>query len=241
MSSKPARFSRPSAAAAKRRKAAGFRRLCRVLSTRRTAGAVRAARGRCRSPRSVVRGPEPRSRSPSRFMPRSRCRQPPPKRRSIWVRIGEPALLAVVEGLVERIGGIGDLLHRRRRGRHVVGALAQARHRIVRLLRILRIVRLRRHPRIGAIDPQLGEIPHRGLDRRPQLFLIGASASARHGRRRSARRQRPPCPRGSSACVRETTDDDAGHRPRSSRRWRARRRRRAEFLHANLLARVARG
>ena len=53
----------------------------------------------------------------------------------------------------------------------VVGAFAQARHRIVRLLRI--VIRLRIHPRIGAIDPQFGEIPHRGLDRRPQLFLVG--------------------------------------------------------------------
>ncbi|MEY9879041.1 hypothetical protein ABIA43_000575 [Bradyrhizobium sp. USDA 328] len=29
------------------------------------------------------------------------------------------------------------------------------------------------HPRIGAIDAQLGELPHGGLDRRPQLLLIG--------------------------------------------------------------------
>src|SRR6185312_12070561 len=85
----------------------------------------------------------------------------------------EPALLAVVQGLVERIGGIGDLLQRRRRCRHVVGALAQSRHRIVRLLRIRGLVRLRGHSRIGAVDPHLCEIPHRGLDRRPQLFLIG--------------------------------------------------------------------
>src|SRR6185312_14016555 len=84
----------------------------------------------------------------------------------------EPALLAVVESLVERIGGIGDLLQRHRRCRHVVGALAQPRHRIVGLLRIRGIVRLRGHSRIGAVDPHLCEIPHRGLDRRPQLFLI---------------------------------------------------------------------
>ena len=35
------------------------------------------------------------------------------------------------------------------------------------------VIRLGIHPCVGAIDPQLGEIPHRGLDRRPQLFLIG--------------------------------------------------------------------
>src|SRR3984957_17638192 len=44
---------------------------------------------------------------------------------------GEPAFLAVVEGLVERVGRIGDLLQRGGRGRHIVGALAQPRHRVV--------------------------------------------------------------------------------------------------------------
>src|SRR5450756_3216775 len=47
----------------------------------------------------------------------------------------EAPLLALVEGLVERVGRISDLLQRRRRGRHVVGAFAQACHRI-RLLGI---------------------------------------------------------------------------------------------------------
>src|SRR5882672_10050847 len=47
---------------------------------------------------------------------------------------GKPALLAVIQRLVERVGGIGDFLHRRSRGCHVVGALAQACYRIVRLL-----------------------------------------------------------------------------------------------------------
>src|ERR1700722_10825140 len=94
----------------------------------------------------------------------------------------EAALLAVVEGLVERVGGIGDTLQHRRRGRPPVSAFAQARHRIVRLLRIICIILLRIHPRIGAIDPHLGEIPHRGLDRRPQLLLIGRQLQARlHG------------------------------------------------------------
>src|SRR4029079_3785648 len=47
---------------------------------------------------------------------------------------GKAALLAVVQRLVERVGRIGDLLHGGRRSRHVVGALAQARHRIDRPL-----------------------------------------------------------------------------------------------------------
>jgi hypothetical protein len=94
----------------------------------------------------------------------------------------EATLLAVIEGLVERISGIRDTLHHSRRGRHPVGAFAQARHRIIRLLRIARTIVLGIHPRIGAIDPHLGEIPHRGLDRRPQLLLIGRQLQARlHG------------------------------------------------------------
>ena len=47
---------------------------------------------------------------------------------------GKPALLAVVQRLVERVGRIGDLLHGGSGSRHVVGVVAQARHRIVRLL-----------------------------------------------------------------------------------------------------------
>jgi hypothetical protein len=47
---------------------------------------------------------------------------------------GEAALLALVEGLVERVGGIRDPLHRRRRGGHGLGAVAQPRHRIAILL-----------------------------------------------------------------------------------------------------------
>src|SRR5882757_1754616 len=61
---------------------------------------------------------------------------------------GEATLLAVVERLVERISRVRDPLHRCRRGRHGVGAVAQPRHRIVRLLLVLRIP-LRIHPRVG--------------------------------------------------------------------------------------------
>src|ERR1700757_2595961 len=50
---------------------------------------------------------------------------------------GETPLLALVEGLVEGIGGIGDLAHRGRGRRHAVGALAQARDRIAFLLLVL--------------------------------------------------------------------------------------------------------
>src|ERR1700730_4091298 len=65
----------------------------------------------------------------------------------------KPALLAVVERLVERVSRIRDLLQRRGRGRHIVGPLAQPRHRIIHLL-LIGLVILRLHPRVGAIDPQ---------------------------------------------------------------------------------------
>src|SRR5579859_4315341 len=68
---------------------------------------------------------------------------------------GQAALLTIIERLVERIGGIRDLLHRARGSGHGVGALAQARHRIIALLLIVAHLL---HPRIGAIDPQFREI-----------------------------------------------------------------------------------
>src|SRR5579859_1545280 len=76
---------------------------------------------------------------------------------------GEAALLAVVQRLVKRIGGIGDLLHGGRRRRHIVGALAQAAHRVIRFLRV---IGLDVDPRIGAVDPQFCKLAHRGLNRR---------------------------------------------------------------------------
>src|ERR1700748_1534790 len=78
----------------------------------------------------------------------------------------EPTLLAVIQGLVERIGRIGDLLQGRRRSCHVVGTLAQAGDRIFLLLAI---VFPRLHPRVGAVEPDLDEISHRGFDRRAPL------------------------------------------------------------------------
>src|SRR4051812_30769622 len=91
---------------------------------------------------------------------------------------GEAPLLALVQGLVERIGGIGDLLQGRRRRPHVLGALAQAGDRILRPVGILvgvlaGIAGTGIHPRIGAVDAQLGEVTYGSLDRRPQLFLVG--------------------------------------------------------------------
>src|SRR5262245_15999849 len=76
---------------------------------------------------------------------------------------GKAALLTVVQGLVERVGGIRDLPHRRRGSRHVVGAFAKSRNRILGLLLVLGIIP-RLHPRVGAIDPHLGKIPYRPLD-----------------------------------------------------------------------------
>src|ERR1700739_3239400 len=65
----------------------------------------------------------------------------------------EPALLAVIERLVERVCRIGDLLQHRRPGRHVLSALAQASHGIIGRLLVLRFF-LSLHPRGGALDSQ---------------------------------------------------------------------------------------
>src|SRR5437016_11871892 len=100
---------------------------------------------------------------------------PPALTAETAVAVGEDrksALLGVVERLVERIGGIRDLLHGLGAGRHDLGPLEQTRHRVIVFLRILRLALRYGKPRIGAIDPELGEIPHRYLDRRPELFLI---------------------------------------------------------------------
>ena len=84
-------------------------------------------------------------------------------------------LLAVVEGLVERVGGIGDFLQSRRGLGHAIGARPQPRHRIdgcLLLVRVIRVVLPGLHPGVGTVDPQLGEITHRLFHRRPQLLLI---------------------------------------------------------------------
>src|ERR1700730_13980815 len=80
---------------------------------------------------------------------------PPAFRAKLAAAMGQerkPALLAVVESLVERVSRIRDLLQRRGRGRHILGALAQPRHWIIPLL-LIGLVILRLHPRVGAIDP----------------------------------------------------------------------------------------
>ena len=103
------------------------------------------------------------------------------------------------------------------------------------------VILLRLHPRIGAIDPQLGEIPHRGLDRRPQLFLVGVELQPGvDGGDPRVGKGRPVLGVCMCACARETTDD-AGHRPRSNRRWRARRRRRWQTSSCEPPLKVAQG
>ena len=72
------------------------------------------------------------------------------------------------------------------------------------------------HPRIGAIDPHLGEIPHRGLDRRPQLFLIGRQLQpGMHRRDPRIGQGRPVLRAHVCRIMRRGTTRDAGHKPRS--------------------------
>jgi hypothetical protein len=158
-------------------------------------------------------------------MPRCRQPSPPPKRCSL------------VEGLVERVGCVSDLLQRRRRGGHGIGPLAQACHRIVWLLPVLCITGLVRiHPRIGAVDPHLGKIPHRGFDRRPQLFLIGRELDTGMDRGNPCvGKGRPVFRAHSHMVVRPRTVLGIDHgRPGNSERRDAGEK---DLLHANLLLR----
>src|SRR2546423_1611869 len=90
---------------------------------------------------------------------------------------GEPALLIVVEALVERIGGLGELLQRHAGFGHRGAAAPQPLGRIdVRSLWIA----LLRHAGAEAIEAQLLHIARRLFERRPVLLLLW--------------RQREPCP-----------------------------------------------
>src|SRR6188474_2455480 len=88
----------------------------------------------------------------------------------------EAALLAVVEALVERLGGVSELLHAGRPRGHRVGAFAHARDRVGSGLRGVRAGAARFAafgPRACTLGALLGEIAQRGLDRRPVLLLLG--------------------------------------------------------------------
>ena len=84
----------------------------------------------------------------------------------------ETALLAVVEALVERLGGIGELLQRRPRARPGRRRRAQPLDGVGPGLRRSRLARASRRGR-HAVGTLLGEFADRGLDRRPVLLLLG--------------------------------------------------------------------
>ncbi len=91
----------------------------------------------------------------------------------------QAALLAIVKGLVERVGSISDFLQSRSCLGHAIGLLAKASHLINGRLLLLCIILLAflllllgLHPGIGAVDPKLGEIADGLFHRRPQLLLI---------------------------------------------------------------------
>src|SRR5262245_45253255 len=83
----------------------------------------------------------------------------------------EAALLAVVEALVERTRGIGDLLEPGRALAHCVGTQIQAFDRVLRAVGIGA-----RRETLGAL---LGKVTQRVLDRRPELLLLGIELEAR--------------------------------------------------------------
>src|SRR6476659_2033686 len=83
----------------------------------------------------------------------------------------EAALLAVIEALVERARRIGELLEPGRALAHHVRAQVHALDRILRAVGIGA-----RRETLGAL---LGEIAQRGLDRRPELLLLGGQLETR--------------------------------------------------------------
>src|ERR1700694_3273412 len=153
MSSKPARYSPATIAGSKCEKAAGIRRLF-LHSERLKASAARLEPLRVTSAtvipaRSAIPIVAVIAVAAIRAMLESMVLPASAELASHMGQDGKAAFLAVVEGLVERVGRVSDTLHRRRRGCHGVGAFAQARHRIVGVLRILLIIRLSLYPRIG--------------------------------------------------------------------------------------------
>src|SRR5262245_57719266 len=83
---------------------------------------------------------------------------------------GETPLLAVIEALVERLGCLGQFLHRRARLHHGGGAPVEAFGGIVTRRGIAH--------RVHAIGTQLAEVPRGLLERRPVLLLLGGQYEA---------------------------------------------------------------
>src|SRR5438105_637682 len=130
MSSKPTGYSQGHRRGPTPEKAAGIQRLFRRLSSEGT-----FARLEPLAPAAMLHAPAiPLAvtivhAAHESVVPPASAAEPPHTRQD-----GEPALLAIVQGLVERVSRVRDALHRRRGGSHVVGALAQPRHRIIGLL-----------------------------------------------------------------------------------------------------------
>src|SRR5580704_18417586 len=85
-------------------------------------------------------------------------------------QLGEAGFLVVVEALIERRAGVGDLLERDTALAHGVGALRQPIKRRRRSLRL--ILLLRRLAGLDAIDAQLHHVAQRRLEGRPVLGLV---------------------------------------------------------------------
>jgi hypothetical protein len=76
----------------------------------------------------------------------------------------KPLLLPLVQGLVQRLRGIGELLERRCRSGHQVGAASQSLDRVRRRHRISR--------RLPALIPHFDEVADRQLEGAPVFLLV---------------------------------------------------------------------
>ena len=88
-------------------------------------------------------------------------------------QLTEAALLAFIEALVERLGGISELLEACSAHGHGIGALAQPRDGIRPGLPRIVIAAPRLAAGGHAVGAFLGQIADRGLDRGPVLLLLG--------------------------------------------------------------------
>src|SRR5262245_29924851 len=163
---KPADSVQPSAYPVPTREGKSRRKIRRLPGRRRASGRVRwspsASRELCLQPVAAHHS------AVTSAMPEHRTMMTAPVARLAVAETGEhdkTTLLALVEALVERTGGIGELPERGGALTHHLSPQIEPLDRVFRLVGVC--------PRGKALGALLGEITQRGFHRRPVLFLLG--------------------------------------------------------------------